>query len=413
MLPVAAAAQPSIARDVRVATSGAPAIVAAEAPFEAAAVSWRETSGTANVRVRASSDRSAWTPWIDAPIDHDLTDADGGRRFTGIVHFGASQRYLEYAFDSAEPAEATVTLFAPPDPSVRALEVEQPLAIGPLRVRSRVEWGCPDGAGARWKPAYTRVTHAVVHHTAGANDLPDWDAEVRNIWHYHTVTRGWGDIGYNYLITPTGVVYEGRAGGLGAIGAHFSCRNTNTVGIAILGTYSNGIPRTEALDALTRLVGALTSLHGIDPDAFAIHAPTTLLLPVIPGHRDANSSGCSTTECPGDALYSWLPILRSALGACEMPEVTSQPISVTIERGGSATLTVSATGSEPAYQWYTGKWGRTESPIAGATSPSLTVSPSSTTRYWVRVSSVCGSADSADALVIVPTEGRRRAVGRP
>jgi hypothetical protein len=157
----------------------------------------------------------------------------------------------------------------------------------------------------------------VVHHTAGANSVPDWDAEVRSIWHLHTNINGWGDIGYNYLIDPNGVVYEGRAGGDGAIGAHFSCRNTNTVGIALLGTYSTATPTPAALESLESLLAELSVRNAIAPQAMILHVPTALLVPTIIGHRDGNPSTltCSKTVCPGDVLHALLPSIRSAVAA--------------------------------------------------------------------------------------------------
>jgi hypothetical protein len=87
---------------------------------------------------------------------------------------------------------------------------------------------------------------------------------------------------------------------------------------------------------------------------------------------------------------------------CVAPSITTQPASVTISAGGSATLTVAASGTPPfAYQWYTGSSGNTGSPVSGATSASLTVSPLATTSYWVRVTNACGSASSTTATVTV------------
>jgi hypothetical protein len=145
--------------------------------------------------------------------------------------------------------------------------------------------------------------------------VANWDAEVRSIWFLHTVTNGWGDIGYNYLIDPDGVIYEGRAGGDGVIGAHFSCRNMNTVGIGMLGTYTNVTPTPPALDSLRRLLAELCRKFGITPTAISYHPPTGLILPTILGHRDGNPSTltCSKTLCPGDALYSLLPSIRADL----------------------------------------------------------------------------------------------------
>ena len=89
-------------------------------------------------------------------------------------------------------------------------------------------------------------------------------------------------------------------------------------------------------------------------------------------------------------------------GTCTPPSITGQPSGTTITQGGSVTLTVTASGTAPlSYQWYLGTSGSTGNPIPGATGSSLTVSPTSTTSYWVRVSNSCGSADSATATVTV------------
>ena len=268
-------------------------VVTANEPFGAAALTW---SGAASVRIRVNGE------WITPAIDGDITD----RHATAITHF-APTTSLEYQFDGAV-SNVTVTTFP--------LGGLKPAATHGFVTRN--EWGCPDGEGAPlWPPAYTIVTHAVVHHTAGANDLADWAAEVRNIWYFHTFTNRWGDIGYNFLIDPNGVIYEGRAGGAGAIGAHFSCRNTNTVGIALLGTFTNVPPTAAALASLERVLADLCRLNAIDPIALLYHPPSQLVLPTILGHRDGNPSTqtCTRTECPGDVLYSMLPMIRSDVAA--------------------------------------------------------------------------------------------------
>lgn len=92
----------------------------------------------------------------------------------------------------------------------------------------------------------------------------------------------------------------------------------------------------------------------------------------------------------------------SPTATCTPPAITTQPTSRTITIGSSTNLTVSATGTTPrVYQWYTGTSGNTAQPIAGATSTSLTVSPTVTTRYWVRVENACGSVNSSAATVSV------------
>jgi len=86
-------------------------------------------------------------------------------------------------------------------------------------------------------------------------------------------------------------------------------------------------------------------------------------------------------------------------GGCTAPAITGQPTSRTITSGQSTTLTVTATGTSLSYQWYQGTAPNTGSPAG--TGPSLTVAPSATTSYWVRVSNACGTVNSSTATVTV------------
>lgn len=88
--------------------------------------------------------------------------------------------------------------------------------------------------------------------------------------------------------------------------------------------------------------------------------------------------------------------------SCTPPSITAQPQSTTITQGQSVTLSVTATGSATLlYQWYFGSSGDTNVPIAGATASSLTVTPSATQTYWVRVFNGCGSVNSSTVTVTV------------
>jgi len=85
---------------------------------------------------------------------------------------------------------------------------------------------------------------------------------------------------------------------------------------------------------------------------------------------------------------------------CTPVSITLQPTSRQITAGTATTLTVSVSGTSPSYQWLQGlPPGGT--PVGG-NSPSLTVSPGTTTSYRVRVSNACsGAVESAVATVSV------------
>ena len=86
---------------------------------------------------------------------------------------------------------------------------------------------------------------------------------------------------------------------------------------------------------------------------------------------------------------------------CTPPSIGTQPANATITAGQQTTLTVAATGTSLTYQWYVGTSGNTGT-TAPSTSTQLTVSPSTTTNYWVRVTGQCAPvADSRTAIVTV------------
>ncbi|MGH9767818.1 MAG: N-acetylmuramoyl-L-alanine amidase, partial [Blastocatellia bacterium] len=177
-------------------------------------------------------------------------------------------------------------------------------------VVTRTEWGCPDGQiTTHGSLSYTTVTHLIVHHTAMGNETPnsDWPAIMRSIWNFHVFERGWADIGYNYLIDPNGVIYEGRAGGDNVIGAHFSGVNGGTMGVAMLGTFTSAAPAAKALNSLKKILAWKSDQRGLNPEGTSLHAASQLNLKTISGHRD----GPGATECPGDAFYPLLPAIRT------------------------------------------------------------------------------------------------------
>ena len=63
-----------------------------------------------------------------------------------------------------------------------------------------------------------------MHHTVNANDYTADEVPgiMRSIYAYHVKSRGWRDIGYNFLVDRFGRIWEGRYGGIDkpVVGAH-------------------------------------------------------------------------------------------------------------------------------------------------------------------------------------------------
>jgi len=85
---------------------------------------------------------------------------------------------------------------------------------------------------------------------------------------------------------------------------------------------------------------------------------------------------------------------------CPPVTIDSQSDDATILEGRSATLTAAASGGTISYQWYAGTSGVTSSPINSANSSSLTVTPSTTSAYWLRASNSCGSSIDSKTITI-------------
>jgi hypothetical protein len=310
-LVFAAAAQSQVVmRDVP-APLGA-ARVASPLSFSALGARWM-ASEPVTLRLRCLAGAEAGE-WKHMRADPDLEPGAGGF-FTGtLTYCGPASDGVEYAVEEGDPRLLRFYFIDPgktPPSSGRA-------ALG--GVVSRRDWGCPlpDGPASK---SYTTVTHLIVHHTA---DRPpasgDFAAWVRAIWAYHVNVNQWSDIGYNYLVDPNGVVYEGRAGGDGVLGAHFSCINSGTMGVALLGYFHspvNELPSAGAQRSLAELLAWRASALRLDPLGKAVHRASGRELDVISSHRDGNGipNSCTVTACPGDLFYPLLASTRQAVAA--------------------------------------------------------------------------------------------------
>ena len=173
---------------------------------------------------------------------------------------------------------------------------------------------CPSGdCDPQSTPYAIDVTHVIVHHSA--TNYPagtNYAQVVYSYWDYHVNTHGWNDIGYNWLVDPNGILYEGRGDGIQ--GAHFSCMNGLTMGVCMIGNFETATPTTEAITTLENLIAWEVTDKGIDVLANTYHPPSQLNLYTVSGHKDGNPSpvGCpSGTLCPGTNLYSELASIRT------------------------------------------------------------------------------------------------------
>jgi hypothetical protein len=175
-------------------------------------------------------------------------------------------------------------------------------------VVSREAW-CDDPActysdGLQYEP----VTHLILHHTV-TSSTGDSAATVRAIWRYHTFTRGWGDIGYNYLVDVNGVIFEGHLGGDDVVGTHAAGANAGSMALSLIGNFVDVTPPQAMMEAAADLFAWKADQKDIDVYDAGYLPDVSWGLPKLMGHRDVYG----TTQCPGDKAHALLPDLRDAV----------------------------------------------------------------------------------------------------
>jgi hypothetical protein len=298
-------------------------------------------------------------------------------------------------------------------------------------VRSRAEWGADESLRSG-SPSFAKVQKLIVHHTAGSNSYSsraEAESQLRSILYFHTQTRGWSDIGYNFLIDKFGTIYEGRwsrpypAGvdptgddvdGDGVVGAHTGGWNSGTLGVAMLGTHTDADITPAARESLEALLAWSAARNGIDPAATEQFtnpsSGATRTTPNVAGHRDYGS-----TECPGGALYATLPALRRAVAARMAGDSTapSTPTGLTAVPGRRRVglewaASSDDSGEPPRYRVLRARpWRGTYRSVATVTATSyLDTGLRRSTRYAYKVRAVDGAGNLSPAGEPVHTTTR-------
>ncbi len=310
-------------------------VLRSDRPFQTVGVTWNPISGAEpdlTVVLRTRSDQG-WTEWQALEIQ-DGGDDPGGpsvRGGTEPAWVGPSDE-VQVRVDVRSgrlPAGLQLELIDPGSSEFDRVAGQAPpmsaaaVAVQP-RILSRRAWGA-DEARVRSAPTYMPTIRAgVLHHTVDRNNYTasQVPAIIRGDYAYH-LSRGWNDIGYNFLVDRFGRIWEGRRGGitLAVQGAHAGGFNTDTFGVAMIGNYETVRPGAAAVNAVVRLFAWKLDLFHRDPrgqtnltsaggGTARYKAGTTVRKPVIMGHRDVGR-----TACPGRYLYPLLGSIRSRVAA--------------------------------------------------------------------------------------------------
>ncbi len=242
--------------------------------------------------------------------------ASDSRRIIPRSEWGAEEKYL---YDGTTTEESTAgdtgkgdTAPAAGQPTSRVDTCQQTLSKYPAEF-STPKTVSKDASGKkyRWPLSYSKeIKLIVVHHTALlVRDDPRTPVErMRALYKYHALSKGWGDIGYNFVIDENGGIYEGRQGGARVVGGHAYCNNVGTVGIALMGNFEMETPSQAQAKSLQWLIAQVSKQEGVDMSRSVQFHGKVFINPVV-GHHDLLS-----TACPGSTLLAGLSqIIRNVI----------------------------------------------------------------------------------------------------
>lgn len=307
------------------------------APFSAVGVTWLlDTAVVAtqvNIRVRDTA--GDWGDWFSAEVNDLGTDANPDALAAGRLRGGTEPVWTGdrvgieveiITLSGAAPQDVSAVLIDPnrspadSDPSSPLVQDTANAATTMPAIFSRAQWGADEDI-MNWDPEYApTIKAATIHHTADSNTYTadQVPGMLRSIYQYHSVSRGWGDIGYNVIVDKFGRAWEGRQGGLAStvIGAHAGGFNTSTFGVSMIGNYDVVDTPPAMITTVVNVISWKLGLYGVNP-----RGTTTLIsggggtskypegasvtLPTIFGHRDVGS-----TTCPGSYGFARLPEIR-------------------------------------------------------------------------------------------------------
>lgn len=185
------------------------------------------------------------------------------------------------------PVTAAPTARAPAPVAAPAPAPAKPVAVPTPPVLPRSAWGA-----RRMRANIDRMTpiwRITVHHSgtrlSGSSTRVAADA-IKGFQRQHQDEEGWADIGYHFLIDPSGRIWEGRP--VAYQGAHAGSPelNVGNLGVALIGDFTVQQPTASQKKALADLLSSLCAKYRVERK----HVYT---------HQEV---GAKYTDCPGPAL---------------------------------------------------------------------------------------------------------------
>lgn len=190
------------------------------------------------------------------------------------------------------PAEP-IAPAAPPLPPATASGPPVAQRLGSLAILPRRQWTGQMPIAGRVQ-SMARISRVTVHHEGHTPvdfaDLRATTLRLQQIHHAHVKQRGWGDIGYHYVIDRAGRIWEARP--LGWQGAHVAGHNEENLGVVLLGNFDRQSPSEAQLASLRHALTAWRQMYRLPVEHIHTHQEFT------------------PTACPGRMLQPRMVAMR-------------------------------------------------------------------------------------------------------
>ncbi len=149
---------------------------------------------------------------------------------------------------------------------------------------------------ARGNPITTKVNrmttphHITIHHDGmnpfHATNARQVAAQIERIRSMHVGSRGWGDIGYHYVVDRSGRAWAARP--IKYQGAHVEFQNPGNIGVLCLGNFEEQNPSRQQLSGLHVLLVALSNRYRVPERNILTHREWSTASTLCPGRNLQN-----------------------------------------------------------------------------------------------------------------------------
>jgi N-acetyl-anhydromuramyl-L-alanine amidase AmpD len=138
------------------------------------------------------------------------------------------------------------------------------------------------------------INRITLHHegweVVNFTDVNTTMTRLQHIQRFHMKDRGWGDVGYHYIIDRAGRVWEARP--IQYQGAHVADMNEHNVGIMVLGNFEKQLPSNIQMASAQMMTSFIMGQYS------------------VPVHRVYTHQELKPTQCPGRNLQPRLVAMR-------------------------------------------------------------------------------------------------------